>query len=120
MGVDDTPSDKAFSSYAINNLVEHCPTLHHQIEGFWKTESFGVTHDYAEPISVEDQRAEKMLEEGTTLVDGRYQVPMLWKTTEAVLPNNFPVAQRRFDLLSRRFARDEEYAQLYHETLIVR
>ncbi|XP_033117958.1 uncharacterized protein LOC117117682 [Anneissia japonica] len=47
--------------------------------------------------------------------DGHYIVPLPWKNQNAVLPDNHKLAQRRYDLLEKRFMRDPELKQRYSE-----
>ncbi|XP_074659583.1 uncharacterized protein LOC141912256 [Tubulanus polymorphus] len=105
----------------VHSIVSECSlvdenSLSRQIENFWSTESFGVT--YPDKIgSVEDQRALKILEETTQLVGDHYQVGMLWRDENSVLPNNFPLAKRRFDLLTNRLCKDSVIKNGYCDTL---
>ncbi|XP_064631624.1 uncharacterized protein LOC135489923 [Lineus longissimus] len=99
MGVDGH-HDSKFDPLSVNRLFLE---EHQQMEEFWSTESFGVSHNCTKPTSTEDRQAQKILEETTTMIDGHYQVAMLWRDPESTLPNNLPAAQRRFDLLMKRF-----------------
>ena len=48
-------------------------------------------------------------------MNGKYEVPMLWKD-HAVLPNNYKVAERRFASLTQRLRKDPTLHKLYQET----
>ena len=39
-------------------------------------------------MSIEDSKALSILEQNAKLVDGRYEVPMLWKNSSLNLPND--------------------------------
>jgi hypothetical protein len=107
---DDTPNVNV-------GLLTQDETLHGTMERFWTTEAFGVTHDYTRSTSLEDKKSEEILEKTTSLVDGRYQVGLLWKDPNSTLPNNRSVAQHRHNLLLKRFSRDTEFAKVYQDTL---
>ena len=53
--------------------------LDNQVKSWWHTEDFGCKYDLESQRSVEDEKAMHTLEESTKLVDGRYEVPLLWK-----------------------------------------
>ena len=76
-----------------------------QIERFWKIEDYGAAKESDKPLSIEDRRALKILEETTTFIDGRYEVGLLWKHDEPQLPNNRALAERRAEMLRRLLTR---------------
>ncbi|XP_064637875.1 uncharacterized protein LOC135494055 [Lineus longissimus] len=116
MGMSKTQdSHKAVAN--INFITSRDQQLHQDIEKFWQTESFGVAFTTETPLSAEDKRATKILEETTHLVDGHYEVGMLWKDPDAVLPNNKHIAVRRYHLLEKRMKKDSEFKSLYADTL---
>ncbi|XP_064643076.1 uncharacterized protein LOC135497244 [Lineus longissimus] len=103
----------------VNLLRRDGQQLQQQIEMFWSTESFGVSCRGEKPLSREDKQAEKIMEELTHLVNGQYEVGMLWRDyIDAVpLPDNRQIASRRYHLLEKCLRKDEELNQLYSETL---
>ena len=118
MGVlKSTPADETnitTKSYAI--AVSFDEQLHKQMEDFWSTESFGTKHCDVNPMSVEDRRAIAYLEKSTKLVDGHYVAPMLW-AEDSSLPNNFGLAAKRLELLSKRFQRDNLLYEKYKSNI---
>ena len=90
--------------------VEGCAadefTLSNQVESFWKLESLGNTSQAAKPKSIEDKRAEKIIESTIGKIDGHYQMGLLWKRCDPRFPNNRPVAEMRLRHLRRLFERD--------------
>ena len=48
------------------------------------------------------------MEKDTRLVNGRYEVPMLWAKPDISLPNNYALAKKRFSLLLKRLRGNEE------------
>ena len=59
----------------------------------------------------------RILEETTKKVDGRYEVPLLWKKNGGSMQNNRTVAEHRLALLERRLQRDPNLAEAYKETI---
>ena len=103
----------------VNFIKAEDQTLQEQIKKFWETESFGTTHNSQCSSSMEDRESLKRLENGTQLVNGHYQVPMLWrKETSCInLPDSQPVALQRYRTLLKRFRRDNEFKELYCQTM---
>jgi hypothetical protein len=58
----------------------------------------------------------QILEKDSKLVDGHYQILMLWRETQENLPDNGPQA-RRYDTLVRMFGKDAQYKQPNNERL---
>ena len=58
-------------------------SIHHKpvnlIERFWKLEDHGAAKSGAMPLSIEEKRTMQIIEDTKRLVDGRYEVGMLWK-----------------------------------------
>ena len=69
--------------------------LNEMVQKWWNTESFGTTYSESKPISQEDRRAAKILDEKTKLVDGRFEAALLWKSDNVVMPDNLLGALRR-------------------------
>ena len=91
--------------------------LQESVKSWWRTEDFGCKYDSEVRRSVEDKRTVKFLDEETKRVDGRYEVPLLWKDRNDALPNNRVVAEHRLNLLERRLQRDTELANRYKKTI---
>jgi len=89
------------------------------IEKFWKLEDYGAVKSGEKPLSVEDKRAMQIIEDTTRLVDGRYEVGMLWKKDERQFPNNLVMAKQRLESLRRRLTKsgNEEMATKYREVM---
>ena len=86
------------------------------VEGFWSQEIGPIAPGKDVAPSREDEEASKKLDEATVLVDGHYQVPMLWKTDSVKLPNNKAVALKRFKYLLTKLRKDPELYAKYKET----
>ena len=57
-----------------------------------------------------------MIEE-TKLIEGKYQVPILWKKGNQKLPNNYEAALRRPKPLQSRLERNTELFNKYKQTI---
>ena len=101
----------------VNLISTQDKLLNDQVEQFWKTESFGVNYNSKIDESIEDRHAMSILNETAVLVNGHYQVGMLWKRKSNQLPNNKYAAQCRFSSLVRRFNRDESLKTMYVSTM---
>lgn len=88
-------------------------TLNRQVESFWKLESCGTASYNSKPMSVEDKRAEKVIERTIGKVDGHYQMGLLWKHSDPRLPDNRLIAEIRLRHLRRRLERDQELKRKY-------
>ena len=91
--------------------------LHSQVKSWWRTEEFGCKYDVEVQRSVEDSNATRILEDTTKKVDGRYEVPLLWKNGSSPMQNNRTVAEHRLALLEKRLQRDPKLAEAYKETI---
>ena len=82
----------------------HCPeaVLHQQVERFWATEKHGFVNTGECADSVEDREALKSLKRTTSLVNGKYEVGLLWKNENPHLPNNRALAEKKDFNSSRR------------------
>ena len=57
------------------------------------------------------------MERSVKLVNGHFQLPLLWRDKQTVLPDNRAVAQSRLESLKRRLIRDDQLHQLYAKTM---
>ncbi|XP_048245274.1 uncharacterized protein LOC125376895 [Haliotis rufescens] len=118
MGVASCESSAAQEVQASVNLtITRDLEIHESVERFWKTESFGAAYDKKQSSSMDDRKAEHILKETTCLVDGHYQVGMLWKKADCILPNNYAAAEKRFKLLAKRLMHDKDFGIMYSNTL---
>ena len=67
--------------------------------------------------SKEDRIALEQMERSVKLVNGHFQLPLLWRDKQTVLPDNRAVAQSRLESLKRRLIRDDQLHQLYAKTM---
>ena len=88
-------------------------TLSDQLEEFWRVESYGTSKCETKPLSVEDQRAMNLISNSICKHDGHYEMGLLWKSDNPVLPYNRTLAEARLQHLKRRFLRDPELEVKY-------
>ena len=106
-------SEKVFHTYVQPPDEE----LNNRVKSWWRIEDFGCKYEVEAQRSVEDEKAMHTLEESTKLVDGRYEVPLLWKKNCESLENNRAVAEHRLVLLEKRLQRDINLAEAYKESI---
>ena len=113
----DSGSKKDLS---INATYTHSPTkpdLESLVEEFWVQEHNGILPFRDVAMSVEDITASDQLDSGTKLVEGQYEVPMLWADPAIKLPNNISLAEKRFSYLRKRLRADPKLYEQYKDTI---
>lgn len=97
--------------------INHCHVmddLHEQVERFWLTDSFGSQPLFNKPYSIDDLKAREHLESTLRQTsEGNYEVGMLWSNKHIKLQNNRPLAERRFQSLSRKFEKNPGLCEKY-------
>ena len=83
-------------------------TLSDQLEEFWRIESYGTNKFETKPMPVEDQRAMNLIANSIRKHDGHYEMGLLGKGDNPMLPYNRTLAEARLQLLKRRFLRYPE------------
>ena len=91
--------------------------LNELVKRFWECEDCYSTNSADIAMSREDKDCLNKLDSETKLVDGKFQVPMLWKKGNQTLDNNYEIAFRRLKPLHRRFRKDPELYIKYKETI---
>jgi len=66
---------------------------------------------------VEDGRALKRIDSSISLLDGHYQMGLLWRDDNPALPYNRPLAEARLQYLKKRFRRDPELEVKYRDAI---
>ena len=62
---------------------------------------------------MEDRRALKLIDNSIRLQDGYYQMGLLWRDGNPVIPYNRALAEARLQYLKKRFRRDPELEVKY-------
>ena len=65
--------------------------------------------------SINDERAQRILDSTCTLVDGHYQVGLLWSSDESRVPDNYVMAKNRLNILGKRLKASPEVREKYRE-----
>jgi hypothetical protein len=112
MGPDEERESPFVSHVATIITEDSSETLNEQVKKFWQLESKDV---YVEQpvLSEDDLRGKRILETSIVDIGKRYQVSLMWKNDNVVLPNNRQVALKRLYALEKRFARDADFAKKY-------
>lgn len=66
---------------------------------------------------MEDRRALKLIDSSISLLDGHYQMGLLWRNDNPVLPYNQPLAEARLQYLKKHFRRDPELEVKYRDLI---
>ena len=83
--------------------------------GWMKVEKLGIATPQ-KALSYNDKRAIETLESTTKIVNGHYQIGLLWKQG-AFLPNNRWLAMKQLDQLDQKFSKNPLLKENYQATL---
>ena len=70
--------------------------------------------------SVNDDRAQLILDRTCTLVEGHYQIGLLWASDNPKLPDNFAMAKARLNSLGKRLQSNPEVKENYRQKVDTR
>ena len=73
---------------------------------------------YPNLLTKGEKRAVNILENTCEFIKDKYQVGLLWKKDNPVLPYNRNVALKRVENLEKKFSKDQLLAKRYSETVI--
>ncbi|KAL9958369.1 hypothetical protein ACROYT_G035375 [Oculina patagonica] len=88
-----------------------------QVENFWKTEFTDTIASSKVAMSVEDERALRIMEGSVKKVSGHYQIALPWRQHPPYLPYSRALAVQRLYLLKKKFLRDQEFFGRYKGTI---
>ena len=91
----DCPSVPSSTPVQVNVINGEDVTLSDQLKEFWRVESYGTSKCETKPLSVEDQRAMSLISTSIHKHDGHYEMGLLWKSDDPVLPCNRTLAEAR-------------------------
>ena len=83
--------------------------LGEMIHRLWSIEIFGTLPNVKLPVSKDNARALKLLEDNVTFTGERYEAPLLWTTDHPDLPDNYAVALALDKSLKRNSAKAKAY-----------
>jgi len=66
---------------------------------------------------MEDRKALKLIDSSISLMDGHYQMGLLWRDDNLLLPYNRPLAEARLQYLKKRFRHDPELEVKYRDVI---
>ena len=93
-------------------------SLSKEIERFWQVESYGTLSKLdLNLLFPTEQQALQILENNTILKNGLFETPLLWKSESPKLPNNGTLAEKWFQSLENKFAKNPEFAELYRKQI---
>ncbi|XP_075150728.1 uncharacterized protein LOC142224831 [Haematobia irritans] len=95
-----------------------CEELHGLVKQYFSDESVGINSIGTSILSSEDKRAIEILEDTCKLVDGRYEVGLLWKSDFSKLPNSFDTALKRLKCFQRRSSRDPSLIETLRQQIV--
>ena len=87
--------------------------LSQQVEKFWKTDFVDLISSSKVSMSVEDERALRIMEESSKKVSGHYQIALPWRQQPPYLRNNRILADRRMQLHDHKLF--ESYRATIHD-----
>lgn len=76
-------------------------------------EEFGDTNETLEGMSVKDRKAEEIMDQSATLVNGHYQIRLPFREDVPNLPDSLWTAARRLKWLERKMQRDPVFHRKY-------
>ena len=89
--------------------------LEASVERFWEQESYATTSKLSPALMTkEEKRALDLLKEGTKLVEGRWEIAMLWRDEKVNLENNRFLAEKRLASTEKRLEKFPEIKEIYH------
>ena len=92
-------------------------SLSHQVEDFWRVESYPTERLFSKSMSIEDRKAMKIIETTMSKVDDHYQMGLLWKMDDPSLPFNRAAADVTLQHLKKRFSRDSNLESKYRAVI---
>ena len=101
------PSTQSSSQTCETFFVSHTTPVKDMVECLWKTDFEEGTSVIDGLNSREDRIAYQTMKNSIQLVQGHYQLPLLWKQEARVLPNNYLMPKRRSMSLKKRLLSDE-------------
>ncbi|XP_073954216.1 uncharacterized protein [Choristoneura fumiferana] len=87
--------------------------LHEEVRRNFAVDSIGIS--IKPRLNCEDERARELLEQTSTLVDGKWYVGLPWKEENSVMPDSFPHAMSRLKNVEQKMEKDAGYKQRYSE-----
>ena len=87
--------------------------LDRKLERMYNAEFDDINDDVVENMSMEDRRAEDIMNMTTVLKDGHYQIGLPFKHNPPRLPDSLPTAKKQLEYLKLKMERDENFRKKY-------
>lgn len=91
------------------------------MERFYEYETLGVQASDCQcpktAISAKDRMAMNLFEASCSKEDNRYVIGLPWKKDSHLLPNNYPLAERRLESLERSLLKNETKVKMYNRAI---
>ena len=88
------------------------------LEKFWQIDTYGTLPKFNPDIlPPEQKRALHILESATVIKDNKFEVGLLWKKDNIILPYNRELAEKRLYSLEKKFTKDPHFKQLYQQQI---
>ncbi|XP_072164399.1 uncharacterized protein [Diadema setosum] len=95
----------------------HDDPLQQQLKQFWESDYGGYLTDEKIGDSLEDLRAQKIMEESASIAGGHYEVGLPWRHWPPNLPNNRYLAEARLRYLKKKLEKDDALKERYTKTV---
>ena len=113
LGPVDTTSASCPQPVNVNFVKYGDEMLDHQMKQFLRLEDNDMNRSSKKGMSIEDQEALKRMESSVRVVEGHYEIGMLWKGDYPWMPDNKQMAEARLQSLKRKLKRDDEFHRKY-------
>ena len=87
------------------------------VQEYFSSDSVDIGVSDTSLQSSEDCRALQIMKETSELVDGHFQIGLLWKQTSPCLPESFEMAKSRLLGIEKRIERDESFGNRYRSEM---
>ena len=100
--------------------IPFAPLALSNISEFYELETFGVqARDCpCSRVAMLPNKAIELMENSCKRRGDRYMVGLLWPSDKSLLPNNYPLAEKRLFSLERNLFKDEAKAKLYDNAIM--
>ncbi|XP_074040761.1 uncharacterized protein [Leptinotarsa decemlineata] len=103
------------STHDLRNEKDDLDILHEMVKENWKLETVQSMSDKV--LSIEDKRAQHILDTTMKRSGERFETGLLWKKDDIVLPESRTNALKRLNYIERKMDRDEKYGEIYCEKI---
>ncbi|XP_062713286.1 uncharacterized protein LOC109410494 [Aedes albopictus] len=116
----ESATSPVHSVYHIGSCEDHNKAdedLHQVIKDYFALDSLGIMKPNRALLSVDDQRAQSLLQSLTKFTGERYETGLLWRHETTRLPDSQGMAHRRFQCLEKRMSKDDTLAKTLREKM---